>query len=809
MNTDSPPNSTPLVGPAASRGFSFERIAVLLLALVPAISVAGVVLLALGVFRAGIAVAIGLGAALWLVRGIRNAPPTRWPAQSRLGLFLVLLFALLLRWPPGLHVQGGQDHGVYMSIAAHFADRGTLEISDLADRLVSREAVERYYNNNGMQPGVYPDDAHRGRYDFQFYHVHPIWLAIFGSFFGMSWAGLSQIFFALLSLLFGALVTERIAGSWRAGIVYAAALAIAPLHVFFSKFPISEMPTLALALMAAYAMLRYADADSDDADTRWLVLAALAFATLFLTRISGFVYLPFAYAGALACQTFVDDPGRRRNWGRFWVSIFALYFASVLYGLIYSRPYSLSIYAMHLGARALPWMPPLLATAAAAGALPFLFLRGAFRERVRRGLERTWALAQRWNPALLLIIVALGAVRVGLLAFTDHYRGNSWYDATWRLSHGGAAAVESSALVLIAEYLGPVVVALLFLALWRTGRSIPRVLLTVMVLAMIAYSALLQWFLPQQYYYGRYLLSEVVPFALLLVVVRCADWWSSPRVRPYLKAAAAFTAGWFLWFTLPLVGVREGSDGEASLAKIAARLDGGSVLLVDETSIGNAHRFVTPLRIWFGKQVYCVRHWSQIYDIVRDLRRAGMNNLLLLSATDDVPAPFEFDTYLRFEQHAMASTLTIPRKVALDAQNLTLARLGPDIVPRNALAIGIELVDLPAGCCSGFFPGRFWTKGSASIRAVPVPQGTWHRLIVTMHGSRPDYAASALRVRANGGELPLLESEGTRFVFSLDSLEPATSLDFDVESTTFVPREAGMSIDERQLGVDIASLRVE
>ena len=38
----------------------------------------------------------------------------------------------------------------------------------------------------------------------------------------------------------------------------------------------------------------------------------------------------------------------------------------------------------------------------------------------------------------------------------------------------------------------------------------------------------------------------------------------------------------------------------------------------------------------------------KIYDIVRDLRRAGMNNLLLLSGTDDVPAPFEFEAPFRF-----------------------------------------------------------------------------------------------------------------------------------------------------------------
>ncbi len=784
----------------------------LFLATVPAISLVGVVLLVFGVFSAELAVALGVGAALWLIRGFASTTgvPTRWTGTSRVCLLLVLLFALLLRWPPGLHIQGGQDHGVYMSIAAHFVDKGTLDVSDdLVERLVSSEAVQRFYENNGMQPGVYPDPTHRGQYDFQFYHVHPLWLAIFGGIFGLQLMGLSQIFFGLLSIFFAALVAERLTGNWRAGITYAAALALVPLHVFFSKSPVSEMPTLAFALMGAYGMLRYQSEGNEQGEPRWLLLAGMAFATLFLTRISGFVYLPFVYAGALACQVFVDDAPRRKMWGRFWLALFACYVASVIYGLIWSRPYSVSIYTMHFGERLLPFVPWLSAAAAIVGAVPFLFLRGRFRESARTELERAWNLAQRWNPAILLVVVALGAVRVGLLAFTDYYRGNDWYDVTWRMSHGGPAAVESSALLLTGEYLGPAIVVLLFVALWRTGNSIPRFLLTVMVLAMLAYSALLQWFLPLQYYYGRYLLSEVVPFALLLVIVRCTDWWSLPARRPWITGAAVITIAWFLWFMLPLIGTREGTDGEASLARIANRLDGASVLLVDETSIVNAHRFVTPLRFWFGKQVYSMHRWGQIYDIVQDLRRAGMNNLLLLSGTDDVPAPFEFDTHIRFEQHAMAWAVTIPRVQVLDVQNLTLSRLGRNILPPDALAKGVQLADLPEGCCSGFFPGRIWTKGSASIDDLSLPDGTWHRLVITMRGYRRDYEGIDLRVRANGEVLPLLESDGARFVFALESIESSAPLKLDIESTTFVPQHTGLGMDERRLGVDIASLRVE
>jgi hypothetical protein len=812
LNTDTPPDSTDVAGPATRSRLRVEKIALLLLAAVPAISLSAVLLLVLGVFRAELAVAIGISAALWLTRRGRCAArsDTRWPGKSTFYLLLVLLFALLLRWPPGLHVQGGGDHGVYMSIAAHFVDKGSLDVvDDIARRLVSPEAVERYYQNNGTQPGVYGDPSRPRHYIFQFYHVHPIWLAIFGSLFGMQWATLSQLFFALLSLFFGALVAEALTANWRAGIAYALVLALLPLHVFFSKFPISEMPTLAFALMGAYGMLRYARDDSQAADARWLQLAALAFATLFLTRISGFVYLPFAYAGAIACQVFVNDARRRKNWALFWLAFFAAYFVSIVYGLVWSGPYSLAIYSMHFGARMLRWMPWLLAAATAVGAVPFLFFRGPFRDWLRGKLQQGWTLAQAWNPALLLAIIALGAVRVGLLAFTDHYRGNAWYDVAWRMSHSGLAGIQSSALVLTGEYIGPAAVILLFLALRKTGNDMPRALLTLMVLVMFAYSALLQWFLPSQYYYGRYLLSEIVPFTLLLVVVRCADWWLSDSLRPWIMGAAAASALWFLWFTLPIVGTREGTDGEVSLARIANRLDGGSAVLVDETNIINPHRFETPLRFWFGKQVYGVRNWDQIYAIVRDLRRAGMNNLLLLSGDDDVPAPFEFEQHFRFEEHAMAATVSVPRKQSIDALDLTLSRLGPNLLPPDSLATGIELADLPPGCCKGFFPGRIWTKASATIDDLPVPHGAWHKLVITMRGFRRNYEDIGLSVRANGEALPLVEASGTRFVFSFAPTDSTTSLKLELQSTLFVPRQAGIGIDERRLGVDIASLRVE
>jgi hypothetical protein len=76
-----------------------------------------------------------------------------------------------------------------------------------------------------------------------------------------------------------------------------------------------------------------------------------------------------------------------------------------------------------------------------------------------------------------------------------------------------------------------------------------------------------------------------------------------------------------------------------------------------------------------------------------------------------------------------------------------------------------------------------------------------------MRGYRRDYDDIDLRVRANGAALPLLESNGARFVFALESTE--SPMKIEIKSTTFVPRDVGLGIDERRLGVDIATLKVE
>jgi hypothetical protein len=800
-----------------ARGNGLEWIVRLLVTIVPGASLAGVVLLLCDAFTPQRALLIGAVLALPIAHRLPLPDLERWPAKGRAMLGAIIVLACLVRWPAALYLQGGQDQGGYVAMASHFAETGDLDVVDaLRARLQSPEAIRRYDANNtgsGLyQPGIYTVPSTPGRYVFQFYPVHPLWMAIFGGMLGLEQAAASQIFFALVSLLFAALIAERLTGNWRAGVAYAAILGLLPLHLFFSKFPISEMPTLAFALMGWFAISCYQEPDPVRHRILWLIVAALCFLTLFCTRISGFIYLPVFFLGALLSHVFVEDARVRRQWAACWLLIAGAYALSVWYGLTYSHRYARDIYVMGVGERIyaqLPWLVSLLVLAAAA---PFLAtLAPQRRRKLRELLLFVWTKGQplMWVP--LVAFVTIGLIRIALLAFTDHYQGNPWYDALWGASHGGEDTWRQGSFYIAAAHLSPVVAALVPLSLWRPGTSAPRALLVAMVLTICAYTALAQWFVPYQYYYARYQLSELIPYALLMVVVRCHDRWHLPRIRAWLLPAFFLTGAYFAWYAWPLIGFRESDGVHGSLARVATRMDSNDVLLFDESALQNPHQIVTPLRFFFQRFVYTYKNRSQLPDIVRDLSRGGFGDIYLMSSRGaQAPDGFGRADDVVIEQTTMTHEIGIPRESESSAYQLAFYRFDSDAFNATAIASdGLSLETMHPSCCEGVYPDNSWTNGDALIRGMPLPSGQWHRLLLRVRGNRADYDEADVKVSVNGRLLLSLGFQDSVFSFDLGTIEGPTRLNVRVSSNTFVPKQRGIGEDGRDLGIDIDTFRVQ
>jgi hypothetical protein len=799
-----------------ARGSGLEWIVRLLVTVVPVASLAGVVLLLCNAFTPQRALLIGAVFASLTAHRLAIPGFERWPATGRALLGVVLVFAVLVRLPPALYLQGGQDQGIYVAMAAHFAETGSLDIvDDLRARLHDPASLQRYDANNAggglYQPGMYTDAATPGHYIFQFYPVHPLWMAIFGGMFGLEHAALSQIFFALVSLLFAALLAERLTSDWRAGLLYAALLAVLPLHVFFSKFPISEMPTLAFALVGWFALSCFHETSSRNPRPIWLVIAVLCFIALFCTRISGFTYLPVVLVGALLTHLYVDDARVRRQWAMCWAFVVIGYVISVGYGLTYSYPYSHDIYTMGLGERLYAQLQILLPVLALVAVTPFLLtLAPQRRMRLREALSSAWIGGQRWIGILFIALVALGLARAGLLAFTDHYQGNPWYDIRWHASHGGMEAWRQGSLYVAAAQLSPFIALLVFFSLWQPGRSGARVLLVTMLLAMTAYTALVQWFVPYQYYYARYQLSELIPYALLVVVVRGHEWWHWPRIRSGLIAALVLSGAYFSWYTWPLVGFREGDGAHESLTRIADHLDSNDVLLFDQYATLNPHEIVTPLRFFFGKYVYTFSDHSRVLEIVHDLTGSFGDIYLATSRGTPAPAGFVLVEDTLFRESVMAHSIAIPRASTSGADLLAIYRFDAETYAVAAIqsASGLRMGLMRPNCCQGIYPDNAWTNGHATLRNVPVPSGQWHELLLKVCGYRTDYDQSDVKVSVNGQELVAKGFRDNVFTFDLGALEGPAQMSVEISSNTFVPKQRGVNEDPRELGIDIDTLRL-
>lgn len=610
-----------------------------LLVFVLAASAAGLALALAGRFSAWPMLGAGLFAAAlwaWRFRGEADAgvPALRWRHA-----WPILLLALLLRLPPANVVQGGQDPGVYANVAAQIARTGGFAIDDpVYRRLQGTAALAQYRTDNYTDPflpGVYTEGDARPPLVFQFYHLLPAWMAASAQLFGPQWSGGAMLLFALLSVLFFQRLALQLGGSQRVAAAAGLLLATNPLHALFSTLPLTEVPTLAFSA-AGFCFLAM-HAASPARPRRWLWLSGLAFAALFLTRISGFMYLPIVLAIAIGALLFDADRARARALQAWSLGVVAAYALSVAYGCSWSAPYSRRIYADAFVPLAGADWPLRFALAGLAVALLWLALwrwpAGALA-RACRGLAQV---GERLLGPLLCVLLAVALWKGWRLGFAPTEAHEALRAFPGVVGEGWMSLAHLS-LAVLAMLLGPLALPAL-LAVGFGRWPAPGRLLLLFVACFFAYAALLNWVLPYQPYYGRYLLSELLPYALLMLC--CALAWSRGRaVRAVLGLVLLASLAGNGLLLARQSGLPENTGAERSIAALAERLGPGDLLLLDGYATpGFAPKEVkTTLVFRFGRQVATVGHGA-MSDVGYLRQLQARFPRVLLATTDDRPPP--------------------------------------------------------------------------------------------------------------------------------------------------------------------------
>lgn len=718
---------------------AFFRAFDLLVLSVVCVSYAAVALLALNAFDARLAVIAGL---LLAAAGRYFLPASFEPEHAASGkpvfpvILVVLLAALLFRAEPFRPMHGGQDQGVYVSMSAHLQREGSVFIDDPVPAALPDQPSREIYASGmpedpsfaaAVQPGVYYSNG-EGDYVFQFYHLHPLWMAVFAELFGDAARFYALTFFSLLGIAGLCLLVLEMTGARAAALVAGLLLALNPLHVYFSRLHVTEIVALAFSAVGFYYLARAARgvrrSAAPAATATLAALSALSLSLVFFVRITGFLYLPVVALvyGLGIWWTAQHRPAYTRQVIGYGGLVAALYAVSVLYGLHYSPIYALEIYRWRFaGLLGTYWQEILafisLATVAAGVALPFAARNG--------GAQRRLAFAAR--PGVW-IALAGAAIAVGVagsfyeayvIGFTERYAYTRHY-TRFGIVGAGAPIFLQTGVVGWLLYTSPLLAVVGIAGVHRTPRQWPVVLLYVFLgVCLFANLAVNVPVIYQHYYYARYLASEIVPYGIAIAVA--VTFLSTARWFRVLGAASiALTIPFHLYYVLQQMPVREGERPYAAMTRIAESV-GDGVLLLDLESWGGrdgrerAARLQTPLTYYFGKRVFPFES--------RDLDA-------ILSSFEGVSGA---DVWLLGNRPGAHPRLELVRTFPYRDTRMENAAVIPTAVNENYWRQVLYLYRLPGvcetpGCDLRFSDGRLYPTRRGYVYAQTMLGPGWHGL---------------------------------------------------------------------------------
>ena len=509
----------------------------LLVAVLILTSVAMLTQLVLGVFSPIRALLIGV--VLTVALSLTFVNQAVFPVPRNFIIVLTLgLLALLPRLDPFLYVWGGQDQGVYVAMSSQFARTGKIPVFDEAREQLSPDSKLFYdklnhYNPHDVvqgqyegehEPGIYIKDLSKSEYVFQFFPLHPQWMALFADLFGESNRVYSLVCFSLLSILMLSLIAYELAGKkFGAGIIVATLLAFNPMHVFLARFPVSESISVFFSASAFYYLLRYFKSrDENQVRVLFLWLSSGAWFCLFLNHIAGFMYSPILAFIVLAGALSAKERMQMRHLQLYVLGVVGCYAASVWYGFSYSFPYSHDVFISIFGAQVGGWyVEHWKSVILLAFVSSFVICEVAWLFRVQANIAwRRFKLSQVFAWLLSIAIIAIFAYGIReayWLGFTDHFKGDAYSDTLYKLSHSGWNGFVHSSMVGLIIYLSPFVWFFVVFALLAKVRSLDIYLLT--LLLFIAIFLVIRTGLESvtyYYYYGRYLCGELLPFIIVL-----------------------------------------------------------------------------------------------------------------------------------------------------------------------------------------------------------------------------------------------------------------------------------------------------
>jgi hypothetical protein len=501
-----------------------------------------------------IACALAVAAAVWMPwRRRRTALPPAGGWRHAILPLVIAAGAFALRWPPQEHALAGRDQGTYALRAEFTAREGAIAFVDP----VLRSAATEQHAHAGPQdllglyprrgerwredlyeasyrPGWYLADREGGRVVPQFLHLHPSVMVVARMIGGRTAAAAVVVIEGVLAVLALLAIGRRLWPGSPWGGCAAAAFALSPLAIWVQRSSLTEALTGLLLATAVLACLR-ARTQGDGELTRaaWL-LGATAW-------VRGNAWMTTPIVLVVLWLEPADAPRRHRAT--------ATLIGTVALGVLVHATSSFPYLADELRRQLVPWSepsPPGLLIGCAIAALVWWSIDElGFGARGRFGAAPVVARLRALLPVLLGLALVLAL-------------------ALWLVRAAGASTPPWSRLDALVPGLGIAMLlpaalgVVLTVVRWRVGTRHELWLAAIVTLAVATVAIYAGRNLPRfgLYYYGRYLVPELLPIACLAGAHGLA-WIAAVvglRHRIAGHVVAAVLAGaWLAAIALPLV----------------------------------------------------------------------------------------------------------------------------------------------------------------------------------------------------------------------------------------------------------------
>ena len=542
-------------------------------------------------------------------------------------LLPIVLIAIFLRLSPNLYLTGGQDPGTYVSLSKQYQENHGLYIKDELREELSNDG-QRLYDRGNIFLGLKMIDEDTSTYIMPFYPVFPSWMATFGEIFGSDNRVYALTMFSILSIVGMYLFSYEISGkNKKVGLLASFLLAINPLHVYFSRVPLTEIVSLTFFLFSFYYLMRfYRNSKEGNKDLFSLIMSLLTINVLFYTRMTAIFYLPVIVLLCMLVYLFVKDRYLKKSMGVYtilWVLSFSI---SYLFYYFYIP----DLFNLIIGNR-LPNSTSVLSLIGGILGL-FVLVSVIWKERFFKFVRTTLKWLSK-NLHIFLLVIFVGLIGYQLYGYVKEIFIEGGFTL---LSFESLSYLKQLSFLATLLYVTPLgfIILPISITYYRKKEDINLKVLFIFISIFLIYCWGILKLIPYHYYFVRYQLSELIPLCLVLISIFLIDISKRKVGKWVLVLFIVFSTLYMGFFSIIQLRDYEGADREVyeELDEIIGEDD---LLLVPKNNLTSFNQVVLPMKYYYDMNVFPIYYLSNIESLaIREFKREHESTYILTALPD-------------------------------------------------------------------------------------------------------------------------------------------------------------------------------